>query len=99
MAMTGEQDATDREVGERDERDEDQDQRAQKTSWRGPNVGRLRRTGSVCLRWSVQPSRSMMVALAMPPPSHMVWRPKRPPVRSSSLSRVVMSLVPEQPSG
>jgi hypothetical protein len=23
----------------------------------------------------VYPSRSMMVALAMPPPSHMVWRP------------------------
>jgi hypothetical protein len=22
-----------------------------------------------------QPRRSMMVALAMPPPSHMVWRP------------------------
>src|SRR5438105_305404 len=41
----------------------------------------------------------MMVALAIPPPSHIVWRPYRPPVRSSSLSSVVMSLAPEHPSG
>ena len=46
-----------------------------------------------------QPSRSMIVALAMPPPSHIVCRPKRPPVRSSSLSSVVIRRAPEQPSG
>src|ERR1700733_984991 len=41
----------------------------------------------------------MMVALASPPPSHMVWSPKRPLVRSSSLSSVAISLPPEAPSG
>src|SRR5918992_418092 len=41
----------------------------------------------------------MMVALAMPPPSHIVWRPYRPPVRSSSCSRVAMSLAREHPGG
>ena len=35
-------------------------------------------------------SRSMIVALAMPPPSHMVCRPYRPPVCSSWSSSVVM---------
>ena len=41
----------------------------------------------------------MMVALAMPPPSHIVCRPKRPPVRSSVFSSVVMRRAPLQPSG
>lgn len=44
-------------------------------------------------------SLSMTVALAMPPPSHMVWRPNRPPVRSSSCSMVTISLAPEAPRG
>src|SRR5439155_9994825 len=46
-----------------------------------------------------QPRRSMMVTLAWPPPSHMVWRPHRPPVRSSSFSSVVISRAPVAPSG
>src|SRR6476659_1926736 len=41
----------------------------------------------------------MIVAFAMPPPSHMVWRPYRPPVRSSSLRSVTMSRAPDAPSG
>jgi hypothetical protein len=36
----------------------------------------------------------MMVTLAWPPPSHMVCRPYRPPVRSSSFSSVVVSRPP-----
>src|SRR5207342_3560796 len=47
----------------------------------------------------VQPSRSMTVALAWPPPSHMVWKPKRPRVVSRSLSIVVISRTPLAPSG
>ena len=39
------------------------------------------------------------VALAMPPPSHMTWSPYLPSRRSSSLTRVDMSFVPEQPGG
>ena len=58
-----------------------------------PNVGASRTNARR------QPSRSMIVALAMPPPSHIVCRPKRPPVRSSSLSSVVIRRAPEQPSG
>ncbi len=41
----------------------------------------------------------MIVTLAWPPPSHMVCRPKRPPVRSSSCSSEVMSRAPVQPIG
>jgi hypothetical protein len=41
----------------------------------------------------------MMVALAMPPPSHMVCRPYRPPRCSSALTRVVMMRAPLAPSG
>ena len=44
-------------------------------------------------------SRSMMVAFAVPPPSQIACRPYRPPVRSSSWSRVVLSLAPVPPSG
>ena len=43
--------------------------------------------------------RSMIVTLAWPPPSHMVCRPYRPPVRSSSLSNVVIKRVPVAPIG
>ncbi len=43
--------------------------------------------------------RSRIVTLAWPPPSHIVCRPHRPPVRSSSCSNVVISLAPLQPSG
>src|SRR5207237_7929349 len=50
-------------------------------------------------RASDYPRRSMMVALAIPPPSHIVCRPKRPPVRSNSHKSVVISRAPEQPSG
>src|SRR5690606_3546597 len=55
-------------------------------------------------RWEVvhhadQPSLSMMVALAMPPPSHMVWSPNRPPVRSRTFRSVAISFAPEAPSG
>src|SRR5260370_28308155 len=46
-----------------------------------------------------QPSRSRIVALAIPPPSHMVWSPYRPPVRSSSFSSVAISRAPEHPRG
>ena len=38
------------------------------------------------------------MALASPPPSHIVWRPQRPPVRSSSQSRVASRRVPEAPA-
>src|SRR3546814_8121158 len=44
-------------------------------------------------------SRSMIVTLAWPPPSHIVCRPYLPPVASSTPSRVAISLVPEAPSG
>src|SRR5581483_3746859 len=45
------------------------------------------------------PSRSMIVALAIPPPSHIVWRPQRPPVRSRMFRSVAMSRAPLHPSG
>ena len=41
----------------------------------------------------------MMVALAMPPPSHIVCSPYRPPRCSSALTRVVMMRAPLAPSG
>jgi hypothetical protein len=44
-------------------------------------------------------SRSTMVTFAMPPPSHMVCRPYRLFCRFSALTSVVISLVPEPPSG
>ncbi len=44
-------------------------------------------------------SRSMIVTFACPPPSHIVCRPKRLPVRSSSCSSVVISFAPVAPSG
>ena len=40
----------------------------------------------------------MIVAFAMPPPSHMVCRPYRPPVASSVASSVPSSRVPLEPS-
>src|SRR4051812_21325522 len=43
--------------------------------------------------------RSMIVALAGPPPSHMVCGRNRPPVRSSDDRRVAVSLVPLAPMG
>src|SRR5690606_34393138 len=46
-----------------------------------------------------QPRRSTIVALAIPPPSHIVCRPYRPPERSSSWSSVVISRAPEHPRG
>lgn len=46
-----------------------------------------------------QPRRSRIMALAMPPPSQIVWRPHRPPLRSSSLTSVAVSRAPEHPSG
>ena len=42
---------------------------------------------------------SMMVALAMPPPSHMVCRPYRMPLACMWCTSVVMSRAPEPPSG
>jgi hypothetical protein len=39
---------------------------------------------------SAQVNRSMMLALAIPPPSHIVCNPYRPPRCSSALTRVVM---------
>ena len=41
----------------------------------------------------------MIVAFACPPPSHMVCRPYRPPVRSSSCSNLVIRIAPVAPSG
>jgi hypothetical protein len=41
----------------------------------------------------------MTVAFAVPPASHMVWSPYRPPVRSSTPSNVVASRAPLAPSG
>ena len=41
----------------------------------------------------------MIVTLAWPPPSHIVTRPYRPPVRSSACSSVVSSRAPVAPSG
>jgi hypothetical protein len=48
-------------------------------------------------RWPY--SRSMMVALAIPPASHIVCRPYRPPRCSSALTNVVMMRAPLAPSG
>src|ERR1700733_1404501 len=45
------------------------------------------------------PTRSTMVALAMPPPSHIVCRPKRAPDRIIWWVRVVISLAPDAPIG
>jgi hypothetical protein len=41
----------------------------------------------------------MMVALAMPPPSHIVCRPYRSPRCSSALTSVVMMRAPLAPTG
>ena len=41
----------------------------------------------------------MMVALAMPPPSHIACRPQRPPGYSSALTRVVMMRASLAPNG
>ncbi len=41
----------------------------------------------------------MMVVLAMPPASHMVWRPYFAPDRPMAWSIVVMIRAPEAPSG
>ena len=41
----------------------------------------------------------MTVALAWPPPSHIVWKPTRPPVASRWRSRRVISATPDAPSG
>src|ERR1700742_1439072 len=41
----------------------------------------------------------MIVALAMPPPSHIVCSPYRPPRCSSALTRVVMMRAPLAPNG
>src|SRR5436189_40339 len=41
----------------------------------------------------------MIVTLAWPPPSHMVTRPRRPPVRSNVWSSVVSRRAPVAPSG
>src|ERR1700756_5920336 len=41
----------------------------------------------------------MMVALAIPPPSHIVCRPYRPPRCSRALTSVVMMRAPLAPSG
>ena len=40
-----------------------------------------------------------MVAFAIPPPSHMVCRPYRVPVRRRWCTRVVMIRAPEAPNG
>ena len=46
-----------------------------------------------------QPSRSITVALACPPPSHMVWKPNLPPVASRWFRSVPISRTPLAPSG
>ena len=50
-------------------------------------------------RRTPQSTRSMTVAFAMPPPSHMVWKPKRPPVASSWFNSVVIRRTPDAPRG
>jgi hypothetical protein len=45
-------------------------------------------TGAPCCRLRGQPNRSMMVALAMPPPSHIVCSPYRPLYCSKALVSV-----------
>lgn len=46
-----------------------------------------------------QTSRSMMVALAIPPPSHIICSAKRPSRCSGALTMVVMMRAPLAPSG
>src|SRR5436190_10270879 len=46
-----------------------------------------------------QSNRSMIVAWAWPPPSHIVWNPKPLPVRSSSWRSVTVILAPVAPTG
>jgi len=46
-----------------------------------------------------QPSRSITVALAWPPPSHMVWKPNRPSVASRWFKSVPIKRTPLAPSG
>ena len=43
--------------------------------------------------------RSIIIALAMPPASHMLCNPNRTPRCSIALSNVVVSRVPDEPSG
>ena len=68
-----------------------------------PRSWYIRRAGTSSDQHVVGPlprqSRSMMVALAIPPPSHIVCRPYLPPVDSSVLRSVASSRVPEAPSG
>src|SRR5699024_5668106 len=54
---------------------------------------------SAQVRCDAHGRRSMMVALAMPPPAHMVCNPDRPPLRSNSCSKVTISFAPEAPNG
>ena len=44
-------------------------------------------------------TRSMIVTLAWPPPSHMVCKPYLPLRASSAFSSVAINLVPEAPNG
>lgn len=60
---------------------------------------RCNRAASMPPHSSFQLSRSMTVTFAVPPPSHMVWSPYRPSMRSSSCSIVANSLVPVAPRG
>src|SRR5689334_5459314 len=61
--------------------------------------GLERQHGRSLARRRRYPRRSMTVAFAWPPPSHMVWKPKRPPVVSRWLSIVVIRRTPLAPSG
>ena len=54
---------------------------------------------STSLNSDCRQRRSMMVTFAWPPPSHIVWRPNRPLVRSSSLSSVTIRRAPVAPRG
>jgi hypothetical protein len=69
-----------------------------------PAVGKPPRDEDACHRADSSAvedyaTRSMTVALACPPPSHIVWNPRRPPVASSWFSRVVMIRTPLAPRG
>ena len=55
--------------------------------------------GCGLLTVEVDQRRSMIVTFAVPPPSHIVCSPYRPPVRSSSHSMVANNLAPVAPSG
>jgi hypothetical protein len=59
----------------------------------------VKRRTSARARERAQSRRSITVTLACPPPSHIVCRPRRPPVSSRVCSNVVMSRTPEAPSG